>query len=221
MGAMTMAFKAPKGGVPRNVREGTSVQLRVRADAAGRHAADVDRARGAGRGEEVIAGADPLVDRQSLPRAARGGARRRRRRVGGAHDAARCDSRSVRHAGDHPHDVSRPGAADRRGPGHLSADDDDAVGARARRSVRGYSFFGDSFVYILFEDGTDLVLGALARARVPEPGAGAAAAPARSRRSGPTPPASAGSTSTRWSTAAAGTTSRSCARCRTGSSSTS
>ena len=73
--------------------------------------------------------------------------------------------------------------------------------------MRGYSFFGDSFVYVLFEDGTDLVLGALARARVPEPGAGAPAAPAPRRRSGPMPPASAGSTSTRWSTAAAGMTS--------------
>ena len=73
------------------------------------------------------------------------------------------------------------------------------------KTVRGYSFFGDSFVYVLFEDGTDLVLGALARARVPEPGAVAPAAPAQGRRSAPTPPASAGSTNTRWSTAPART----------------
>mgnify|MGYP002040098592 FL=1 len=26
------------------------------------------------------------------------------------------------------------------------------------KTVRGYSFFGDSFVYVLFEDGTDLYL---------------------------------------------------------------
>ena len=25
------------------------------------------------------------------------------------------------------------------------------------KTVRGYSFFGDSFVYVLFEDGTDLI----------------------------------------------------------------
>ena len=70
------------------------------------------------------------------------------------------------------------------------------------KTVRGYSFFGDSFVYVLFDDGTDLVLGALARARVPEPGAGAAAGAGASRRSGRMRPASAGSISTRWSTAA-------------------
>ena len=39
------------------------------------------------------------------------------------------------------------------------------------KTVRGYSFFGDSFVYVLFEDGTDLYWGAIARARVPESGA--------------------------------------------------
>ena len=33
------------------------------------------------------------------------------------------------------------------------------------RTVRGYSFFGDSFVYVLFEDGTDLYW---ARSRVLE-----------------------------------------------------
>ena len=89
------------------------------------------------------------------------------------------------------------------------------------KTVRGYSFFGDSFVYVLFEDGTDLywarsrVLEYLnqVQARLP--------ATAQDRRSAPTRPASAGSTSTRWSIAAARTTWRSCARCRTGSSSTS
>jgi len=65
------------------------------------------------------------------------------------------------------------------------------------KTVRGYSFFGDSYVYVLFEDGTDLYW-------------------ARSRM----PPGSAGSTSTRWSIAAAITTWRSCVACRTGSSST-
>ena len=87
--------------------------------------------------------------------------------------------------------------------------------------VRGYSFFGDSFVYILFEDGTDLYF---ARSRVLEylnqvqgrlpPGAKASLGPGRDRRrldlrvrAGRSQRAS--------------TISRSCARCRTGSSSTS
>ena len=55
------------------------------------------------------------------------------------------------------------------------------------KTVRGYSFFGDSFVYVLFEDGTDLYW---ARSRVLEylnqvqaPAAGASAAH-RSRRDG-------------------------------------
>src|SRR5213596_3265466 len=67
------------------------------------------------------------------------------------------------------------------------------------RTVRGYSMFGDSFVYILFEDGTDPYWA----------------------RSAPMPPVSAGSTNTRSSTAAASSIFRSCAHCRTGSSSTS
>jgi len=41
----------------------------------------------------------------------------------------------------------------RREPDHLSAHHDDALLPGAK-TVRGYSFFGDSFVYILFEDGT-------------------------------------------------------------------
>ena len=84
------------------------------------------------------------------------------------------------------------------------------------KTVRGYSFFGDSFVYVIFDDGTDLYW---ARSRVLEylnqvqsrlPDAAKASL-------GPMRRAWAGFTSTRWSTAAAGTISRSCARCRTGS----
>ena len=70
------------------------------------------------------------------------------------------------------------------------------------KTVRGYSFFGDSFVYVLFEDGTDPVLGALARARVSEPGAVASAGAGQGVARARMRPASAGSTSTRWSTAA-------------------
>ena len=80
-------------------------------------------------------------------------------------------------------------------------------------TVRGYSFFGDSFVYILFDDKTDPYW---ARSRVVEylnqvqsrlpPGA--APRSVRMQR------VSAGSTSTRSSTAAAATTSVSCGRSR-------
>jgi Cu(I)/Ag(I) efflux system membrane protein CusA/SilA len=84
------------------------------------------------------------------------------------------------------------------------------------KTVRGYSFFGDSFVYVLFDDGTDLYW---ARSRVLEylNQVQSRCRRGASRRSGRTPPAWAGSTSTRWSTAAARMTWRSCARCRTGS----
>ncbi len=64
-----------------------------------------------------------------------------------------------------------PGAADRRGPGHVSADDDDAVGPGREGGAR-------LFVLRRFVRLRDLrgrhrpVLGALARARIPEPGAG-------------------------------------------------
>jgi Cu(I)/Ag(I) efflux system membrane protein CusA/SilA len=77
--------------------------------------------------------------------------------------------------------------------------------------VRGYSFFGDSFVYVLFDDGTDPYW---ARSRVLEylNQVQGRCPPPRSRRSGRTPPAWAGSTSTRWSTAAARWTRGNCAR---------
>ena len=78
------------------------------------------------------------------------------------------------------------------------------------KTVRGFSQFGDSYVYVIFEDGTDPYW---ARSRVLEylnqvqgklpPGS----APKWAR----TPPASAGSSSTRWSTAAASMTSPNCA----------
>ena len=54
------------------------------------------------------------------------------------------------------------------------------------RVVRGFSFFGVSFVYVIFEDGTDHLLGALARARKSELGGAAPAvwrdADSRTRR---------------------------------------
>jgi hypothetical protein len=78
--------------------------------------------------------------------------------------AARRAARPVGHAGHHPHHLARAGAAAGREPGHLPADHDHAVGA-GRQGVRGFSMFGDSFVYVLFDDGVDLYW---ARSRVLE-----------------------------------------------------
>jgi hypothetical protein len=61
--------------------------------------------------------------------------------------------------------LSGPGAADRREPGHLSPLTTTMLSVPGARVVRGYSFFGDSFVYVLFDDGTDLYW---ARSRVLE-----------------------------------------------------
>ena len=78
--------------------------------------------------------------------------------------------------------------------------------------VRGFSFFGVSFVYVIFEDGTDIYW---ARSRVLEylNAARGGCPRALRRRLGLTPPASAGCTSTQSS---ARTTSPNCVRCRTG-----
>ena len=80
--------------------------------------------------------------------------------------------------------------------------------------VRGFSFFGVSFVYVIFEDGTDIYWArsrASSNTSTPRPNDCRPASPRPWVR---TPPASAGSTSTpSWAR-----TSRwpSCARCRTG-----
>ena len=71
---------------------------------------------------------------------------------------------------------TRAGAAGGRGPGHLSADHRDADRAARRKVVRGFSFFGVSFVYVIFEDGTDIYW---ARTRVLEYLNAARAAPCR------------------------------------------
>jgi Cu(I)/Ag(I) efflux system membrane protein CusA/SilA len=135
--------------------------------------------------------------------------------VGAGLWAARCAARSVRRAGHRARHVSRAGAADRREPGHVSAHDHDDVGARREDGAR-LLVLRRRFVYVLFEDGTDLYW---ARSRVLEylnqvqsrlpPGAKASL--------GPDATGSAGSTNTRSSTAPGGTISANCARCRTGS----
>ena len=121
--------------------------------------------------------------------------------------AARRDPRSLRRAGDRVHRVAGPEPGPGRGPDHLSDLGDAARGAAACASCAAQSFFGISFVYAIFEDGTDLYW---ARSRVLEYLSGVRGPAARGRRrpcSAPTPPASAGSSSTRWSTAAASSTS--------------
>ena len=88
------------------------------------------------------------------------------------------------------------------------------------KAVRGYSMFGDSFVYVLFDDGTDLYW---ARSRVLEYlNQVQSRLPAQAKASlGPDATGVGGSTNMRSSTAPAAWISRSFVRCRTGSSSTS
>ena len=61
------------------------------------------------------------------------------------------------------------------------------------RTVRGYSFFGVSFIYVIFEDGTDLYW---ARGRVLEYRRDQGELPSRAATLGPERPDSAGCTST-------------------------
>jgi len=84
------------------------------------------------------------------------------------------------------------------------------------KTVRGYSMFGDSFVYILFDDGTDPYW---ARSRVLEYlNQVQSRLPAQAKASlGPDARVWAGCTSTRSSTVRARWTCRNCAHCRTGS----
>ncbi len=90
--------------------------------------------------------------------------------VGGAQHAARRAARSVGRAGHHPHALPRPGAADRREPGHLPAHHHDAVGAGRQDSPRLFVLRG--FVRLCAvrrRDGP--VLGALPGTGISEPGA--------------------------------------------------
>ena len=90
------------------------------------------------------------------------------------------------------------------------------LGAPHVKDVRGFSDFGYSYVYIIFEEGTDIYW---ARSRTLEylSSVTAAPAPGRARRnSDRMPPALAGSSSTRWSTRRASRAWRTCAPIRTG-----
>ena len=217
MGGMTMEFAAPKSGLTEPASRpaiASASSSRIKR----RRAIRTTKARWSAESDDR--GAHPLVDREPIPRADGDRARHRLGRLAVMRTPLDATARPLRRAGDHPHDLARAGAADRRGPGHLSADDHDAVGPRR-------------------EDGARLlVLRRLVRLhpvrRTAPIRTGRARACSststrcsrgcrrrRSPRSGPTPPAWAGSTSTRSSTARAASTWASCARCRTGSSSTS
>ena len=90
------------------------------------------------------------------------------------------------------------------------------LGAPKVKAVRGFSDFGYSYVYVIFEDGTDIYW---ARSRTLEYLSGVLPRlPAGRRRPswGRTPRASAGSSSTRWWTRRASTAWRTCAPTRTG-----
>jgi len=62
--------------------------------------------------------------------------------------------------------ISGQGASGRRRPGYLSVDDGAAGGSWRENTVRGYSFFGDSFVYVLFDDSTTCTGVALTSRRI-------------------------------------------------------
>jgi hypothetical protein len=121
---------------------------------------------------------------------------------GRAQHADRRAARPVGRAGHHPHQLPRPGAADRREPGHLPAGHHHAVGAGREDGAR-LLVLRRQFRLRAVRRRHRPVLGALARAGVPEPGAGPPAGHGASPRWGPTPPVWAGSTSTRWWTAPA------------------
>jgi Cu(I)/Ag(I) efflux system membrane protein CusA/SilA len=73
---------------------------------------------------------------------------------GHAEHSARCAARSLGHAGHRLLALgSQPGH--HRGPGHLSHHHG-ALGAPKVKAIRGYSDFGFSYVYVIFEDGTDI-----------------------------------------------------------------
>ena len=82
-----------------------------------------------------------------------------------AQHAARCAARSLGHAGDRLHRISRPGAAGGRGSGDLSARDRAAGRAACQGRCAASPISRVSFVYVVFEDGTDLYW---ARSRVLE-----------------------------------------------------
>ena len=84
-------------------------------------------------------------------------------------------------------------------------------------TVRGYSFFGDSYVYIIFDEQNRFVLGQKPGAGIPEPGCASHCHKTPVHSWDLTPRAWVGYTSMHWSTERASMISANCARFRTGS----
>ena len=102
---------------------------------------------------------------QPLPGAAGHGVPDRGRGIWGVRThAGRCAARPVGRAGHHPHQL--PGQAPQIVENQVTYPlATTMLSVPGAKTVRGFSFFGDSFVYVLFEDGTDLYW---ARSRVLE-----------------------------------------------------
>src|SRR5271157_670364 len=90
--------------------------------------------------------------------------RRSGRHLRASPSAARRHPRSLGHAGHRLHHLSGPGAAGGRGSVTYPLATAMLTVPKSK-VVRGFSFFGVSFVYIIFEDGTDIYW---ARSRVIE-----------------------------------------------------
>ena len=115
------------------------------------------------------------------------------RASGACAHSARCASRYLGCRSHRPYRMDRRAAQHHRGPGHLSIVTP-LLAAPHVKAVRAQTMFGDSYVFVVFEDGTDLYW---ARSRVLEYLQQITGQPARGRASelsAPMPPARAGCT---------------------------
>ena len=96
-----------------------------------------------------------MVRTQRIPGAAGHSLRYRSRHLLSDPHAAGRDSRSLGCAGHHLHRVPGAGAAGRGRPGYLSAEHGHAGRAEIQGGA-GLSVFGASFIYVIFEDDTDI-----------------------------------------------------------------
>ena len=69
--------------------------------------------------------------------------------------SARCHPRPLGYAGHHLHAVGGPGATTLSRTRSPIRSRRRCCPCRRQKAVRGYSFYGFSFVYVIFEDGTD------------------------------------------------------------------
>ena len=221
MGAMTMAFKAPKGGLPKDVKPGTNVKFEF-----------VFTPQGDMQLTSIVPVAERHVRQEMIAALIRWSIANRFLVLLAAGLVAVAGVWAVRTTPlDAIPDLSDTQVIIRTTyPGQAPQIVEDQVtypltttmlSVPGAKAVRGYSFFGDSFVYVLFEDGTDLYW---ARSRVLE-----YLNQVQGRLpAGAKPSLGPDATGVGWIYEYAlvdrtrqAATSRSCARCRTGSSSTS